>query len=83
MRQLLDPNLILFGTLLIGVAGVMVNLVFAIGVFADTARLLDRGRSTKLVPGPMWAFATLLGGVFVATAYWFIHHSTLSADRDQ
>ena len=65
-----------------GVAIAIVNIVFAVGVFADAARMKEHSRSTRIVPGPMWAFATLVGGVFVATAYWFIHHSNLS-DRDQ
>jgi hypothetical protein len=61
------------------VAMAIVHIVFALGVFIDAARLNNEfGRATKIVPGPMWAFATLVGGVFVAAAYWLIHHSTLS-----
>ena len=72
----ISPDLILFFSLLAGAAVVIVNVTFAIGVFADAARMVhDRGHRTKIVPGPMWAFATLLGGVTVAGVYWFIHHS--------
>jgi len=76
------PDLVLFLSILWGVAVAMTHIVFAIGVFADSSRMVqNQSRGTKIVPGPMWAFATLVGGVFVATAYWFIHHSNLS-DRD-
>ena len=76
------PNFIWSLAVLGGVAVAIVNITFAIGVFADATRMQnDRDRYTKIVPAPMWAFATLMGGVFVATAYWFIHHSTLS-ERD-
>ena len=76
MRFLSPDSVFLFGALAL-VAVAIVNITFAIGVFADAAHI----RRTKIVPGAMWAFATLVGGVFVATAYWFIHHSSLS-DRD-
>ena len=75
--RMLTPDLIYLGAVLAMVAVAVVNITFAIGVFADSSRI---GR-TRIVPGPMWAFATLVGGVLVATAYWFIHHSTHS-DRD-
>ena len=79
---MLSADLVFFLAILGGIALAVIHITFAIGVFADAARLVnDDGRGTKIVPGPMWAFATLLGGVFVATAYWFIHHSSLS-DRD-
>jgi hypothetical protein len=78
---MLTPDSVLLFTLLFGVAWAIVNFVFAIGVFQDSSRLQSTGREIRIVPGPMWAFATLVGGVLVAVAYWFIHHSTLS-DRD-
>ena len=76
-----SPEIVFLLAAVAMLAVAVVNITFAIGVFADSARMLDANRPTKLVPGPMWAFATLVGGVFVATAYWFIHHSSLS-DRD-
>ena len=80
--SMITPDLIWFATILAFVAWAIVNIVFAIGVFADATRMLnDAGRNTELVPGPMWAFATLIGGVFVAAVYWLIHHSTLSNRR--
>ncbi len=73
---------IFFLAILGGVATALVHIVFAVGVFLDATRMNNEfERATKIVPGPMWAFATLIGGVFVAAAYWLIHHSTLS-ERD-
>ena len=72
-------DLIFFLAILGGVATAIVHIVFAVGVLADAARMRkEHARRTKIVPAPMWAFATLLGGVFVAAAYWLIHHSSLS-----
>ena len=75
---MVGPDSLFFLAILWGVAIAIVNIVFAIGVFADSSRIVnEQGGRTRIVPGPMWAFATLVGGVFVATAYWFIHHSNL------
>jgi uncharacterized membrane protein YoaK (UPF0700 family) len=73
------PELVFLFTIFVGLSIATINIAFAMGVFIDSARMINvHGRQTKIVPGPMWAFATLIGGVFVATAYWFIHHSKLS-----
>lgn len=57
----------------------LVNISFALGVFMD-ADLMKRqaARNTFLVSHWIWAFATLIGGVFVAGIYWAVHHSTLN-----
>lgn len=55
---------------------VIVHILFAVGVARDAAE-----RDTEFVGGGVWAAATLMGGVFVAAAYWFIHLSALSGDR--
>lgn len=82
MIRLASPDSVLFLAILWGVATAMVHIAFAIGVFVDAVRVQnDRGSQTEIVPGPMWAFATLVGGVFVVAACWLIHHSTLS-DRN-
>lgn len=57
---------------------IMINLLFAGAVAKDSGRLLQTGQPNLLVNGITWAFATLVGGVFVAVAYWIIHHSTLT-----
>jgi hypothetical protein len=79
---MMTADSIFFLAILGGVATAIVHIVFAVGVFIDATRMQNEdGRGTKIVPGPMWAFATLLGGVFVAASYWLIHHSSLS-ERD-
>ena len=82
MIRLASQDTVWLLAILWGVAIAVVHIAFAIGVFLDAARRRgDRGSGTQIVPAPMWAFATLVGGVFVAAAYWLIHHSTLS-DRN-
>ncbi len=55
---------------------IIVHIAFCIGVYQDAER-----RQTTFVGPGMWAFATLVGGVFVAIAYWVMHHSTLRPEE--
>ena len=55
----------------------IVHIVFAFAVATDGNRLRSFGVGTFFVGPGMWAFATLMGGVYVAVAYWLIHHSSL------
>ena len=56
----------------------ILHVIFAGSVAKDGGRLAKNGTNTCLVSGLTWAFATLVGGVFVAAIYWFIHHSSLT-----
>jgi hypothetical protein len=70
-------NLFFFWALFI-IATAVVHIVFAVGVLKDGQSIQGAGNQTVLVPFWVWALATLLGGAFVAVAYWAVHHSTLS-----
>lgn len=59
-------------TIGIWILWIIVHIAFSIGVYRDAQQ-----RRPLLVGAEMWAFATLLGGVLVAVAYWVMHHSTL------
>ncbi len=63
-----------FITMLLGLA---IHISFAIGVLFDGNRLERQGKLTRLAPAFIWMLATLIGGVFVAGLYWFLHHSTI------
>ena len=65
------PYLVLLGT-------VIVHLAFSAAVFND-AKHLQKSNFTLAFVGPViWTLAVLFGGVFVAVAYWLVHHSALS-----
>jgi len=56
---------------------VILHFIFAAAVAKDAGRINKEGRTTWLVSGITWAFATLIGGVFIAAIYWFIHYSNI------
>ena len=65
-------------TYLIAMLNIIIHLLFAGAVARDAGRLQEIHQTPVLVSGLTWAFDTLVGGVFVAAAYWVIHHSKLT-----
>lgn len=66
-------------TLVMLVVKAILHIVFA-GAIAKDAAIVQKNYGKTVFVGPItWAFATLVGGVFVAIMYWFIHHSSLRA----
>lgn len=63
---------------LIALINGILHFIFAGAVAKDAGRLHRLGIKPVLVSAPTWAFATLIGGVFTATIYWLLHHSTLT-----
>ena len=64
--------------LLLLLLNAILQLIFAGAVAKDSGKLYNTGNKTMLVSGVTWAFATLVGGVFIATIYWLIHHSKIT-----
>ncbi|KTD75254.1 hypothetical protein [Legionella waltersii] len=56
----------------------ILHVIFAGAVARDAGNLQRLGQRPALVSAPTWAFATLIGGVFTATIYWLLHHSSLT-----
>lgn len=63
---------------LLSIINAILHLIFASAVARDAGKLYQLGYKPALVSATTWAFATLLGGVFTAAIYWFIHHSNLT-----
>lgn len=63
---------------LLMVINAILHVIFAGAVARDAGHLSKIGHTPALVSASVWAFATLIGGVIIATIYWFIHHSTLT-----
>lgn len=63
---------------LIAIINGILHFIFAGAVARDAGNLYRTGQKTVLVSAYTWAFATLIGGVFTATIYWILHHSTLT-----
>ena len=56
----------------------IVHIAFSIGVYRDASSLqYEPSRLMFDKPG-IWGLAVLIGGVFVAVAYWFVHHSNFA-----
>lgn len=58
------------------VINALLHILFAGAVARDAGRLAKQGVPTFLVSGVTWAFATLVGGIWVVAIYWLVHRST-------
>jgi hypothetical protein len=64
-------------TLLLVINGLL-HIIFAGAVAKDAGQLAKLNVKPWLVSGITWAFATLIGGVWIAGLYWVMHHSSLA-----
>jgi len=83
MGLAIDPVGIVWGmflgvTVICSVAIVIiVHISFAIAVFRDVTSLPATRKPIAVSP-IIWFLAILLGGIFVITLYWIMHHSRLN-----
>ncbi len=66
-----------FQLVILGI-NIILHIIFAGAVARDAGNFEKAGVKTSLVSGITWAFATLIGGIFIAVSYWLIHHSTFT-----
>ena len=66
-----------FWALLPIIGTIIVHLAFSAAVFNDAWLLKDERGCTVFVGPFVWSLSVLVGGVFVALAYWLIHHSAM------
>ena len=60
----------------------IVHVGFALAVYRNARDNRDMlGHAPVFVAPIIWGIATLIGGVFVAVAYWLIHHSKLRTEQ--
>ncbi len=69
-----EVRFILWAIMLINL---IVHIIFANAIIHDAAKKKRMKQETVFVSGITWAFATLIGGVFVAGLYWLVHYSSL------
>ena len=69
-------HLLHFAALAPGVALLVLHILLAMAVAADSAKL-ESQRSTELVGPIAWTIATAIVGIPVALIYWLIHRSSL------
>lgn len=57
---------------------IVIHGAFAYAVWNDASKEEMGGEGAPLVHSIIWGLATLLGGVFVAVAYWILQHSAIN-----
>ena len=66
----------------IGGVTIVLHICFAIAVYVDAERMVhDDHLEVAFVPGPLWAIATLFGGVLVAVGYWIVNRSKIANQK--
>lgn len=83
MRPILEHQSISIAIipLILALVGFVVQIAFTIAVYNDASSRRGFEQHVWFVSPIFWAGATLVGGAFVATAYWAMHYSTLATDK--
>ncbi len=79
MDQFLNQfsTMVQHGSIIIFMLNILLHICFAGGVARDINNLTKLGVMPELFSAWVWVLAALIGGIFVAVIYWFMHHSTL------
>jgi hypothetical protein len=80
MTAMIDPTGLI--TVVVGavaLAAVLIHVALAVGVMFDAVNL-ERHRRLWFLGAMTWALATLVTGLFGATAYWLMHRSAIAGD---
>ena len=75
--SILPPGFLIFAMIVFSAITFIIHICFAVAVSIDAGNL-PADRKPIFVGSGIWFFATLFGGVFVAAAYWAMHHSRLN-----
>jgi len=81
-----SPEFVILSVVLaifLGVAVLLIDVLFAIGITRDGDRIRERGGETRFVGPTVWGLAVLVGSFLVVALYWLVHHSNLRATPNE
>ena len=62
-------------SVLLGVAFILMHVLFMVGIWHDCRRLENSGRPPAVLSPLAWALAGLLTGLMGVALYWLAHYS--------
>lgn len=77
-------EMLIYASIGVAVITALLNIMFALAVYIDAQKLVhEDDLKTVFVPGPVWAIATLFGGVLIAVGYWLVHRSSIAEKKSR
>jgi len=75
---MLDPQFIIYWSIIVSTVTALIHIAFSIAVFEDAKKQTGYEPTGSVFVGPFfWSMSVLIGGVLVAGLYWVLHHSSL------